>query len=152
MLAREYIDKVRSCASRLDALHRELRALEDARDQYQPWQAKGSALTGGVGGTCSDPTMTEALSRIDGLYEQIKTIRAKVDEAECIVGECLRMLDEMRRDLGDRHADVIELYCIDCAGTWTEVALEMGVSRAHMYRLRDAALVWVGAHMVQYAI
>lgn len=143
MTAREWLETVRECASQLDGLHRELQALKDARRDCLPWQCKGSSMHGSMGGTHSDPTATEAQARIDGLDEQIATLTAKVEECESVVGGCLRTLDVMRRCLGKTCADVVELYYVDCADTWSEVAAELGLHRNTVRICRDAALDWL---------
>lgn len=150
MTARDFFETVRACAGRLDGMHRELRGLTQARDECLPWQAKGSALFASMGGSHSDPTATEAQSRITGLDGQIATLSAQVDECERIVGEGLRALDAMRRALGERHADAMELYYVDGAGTWSEVAWEMGVSRRTVCRLRDEAFLWFTCKCPRY--
>lgn len=96
-----------------------------------------------MGGTHSDPTAREAQERMGSLDERIGRVRARCDECERVVGECLRVLSDMRRELGARHADVLELYYVDCAATWSEVAWEMGVSRSTVARLRDEAYAWI---------
>jgi hypothetical protein len=143
---------VRDCAGLLDGLHQELRALIDARDACLPWQTKGSPMYGSMGGSTSDPTATQAISRMDGLSEQIERLTVAANERERIVGDCLRMLDEMRHDLGERYAVVLELYYVDCAATWSEVACEMGMSRVHLYRIRDVAWSWADAYIVRHGI
>ncbi len=152
MTARDWLDMVRECAGRLDGLHQELKALIDARDACLPWQTKGSPMYGSMGGSTSNPTMAEALSRMDGLDEQIDRLTVATNECERCVGDCLRMLDEMRHDLGERHADAFELYYVDCADTWSEVALEMGMSRTHLCRIRDTAWSWANAYIVRHGI
>ena len=152
MTVLEWLDRVRDCAGRLDGLHQELLALIDARDACLPWQTKGSPMYGSMGGSTSNPTMAEALSRMDGLDEQIDRLTVAANECERAVGDCLRMLDEMRRDLGERHADALELYYVDCADTWSEVALEMGRHRDTVRAWRDEAIAWIDAHSARYLL
>ena len=148
MGAREWLELVRECAARIEPLHRELSALEDARRDCLPWQCKGSAMYASMGGTHSDPTASEAQARIDGLDEQIGRVRAEYDECVGVVGECLRMLEAMRQELGERYAEVLELYYVDRADTWSEVAWEMGITYRHVQRLRDVAYEWIDARMM----
>ena len=148
MRAYEWLARVRLASSRIEGLCRELSVLEDARRDCLPWQTRGSATHGSMGGTHSDPTATEAQARIEGLDERIADVRAACDECERIVGDCLRMLDTMRCELGERHAEVLELYYVDRADTWSEVAWEMGISRMHVWRLRDVAYSWMGRRLL----
>lgn len=150
--ARDWLEMVRDCAGELDGMHQELLALIDARDACLPWRTKGSPMYGSMGGSCSNPTQTEALSRIVALDDQIATLTTKVDESERVVGDCLAMLDAMWHELGERYAKALEIYYIDCADTWSEVALEMGMSRTHLCRIRDAAWSWADAYIVQHGI
>ena len=141
MTSREWLEHVRECAAHIEPLHRELSALEDARRDCLPWQCKGSALYASMGGTHSDPTASEAQARIDGLDEQIVRVRAEYDECVGVVGECLRMLETMRQELGECHAKTIEYYYINCADTWSEVAW-----------WRDEAFAWIAAHSARYGM
>jgi hypothetical protein len=152
MTARDWLEMVRDCAGELDGMHQELLALIDARDACLPWQTKGSPVYGSMGGSCSNPTQAEALGRISGLDDQIALLTAKVNESERTVGDCLMMLDAMRCELGERYADVLELYYIDCADTWTEVALEMGRHRDTVRMWRDEAIAWIDANSARYGI
>lgn len=149
---RWWLESVRRAAAEIEPLRREVDALSCARDECLPWQCKGSTLYASMGGTHSDPTASEAQARMDGLDEQIGRVRVRYDECVCVVGECLRMLDAMRRELGERYAVVLELYYVDCAATWSEVACEMGMSRVHLYRIRDAAWSWADAYIVRHGI
>ncbi len=152
MRACEWLARVRLASSRIEGLRRELSVLEDARRNCLPWQTRGSATYGSMGGTHSDPTASEAQARIEGLDERIADVRAACDECERIVGECLRMLDEMRHDLGERHADVIELYYVDRADTWSEVAWEMGRHRDTIRAWRNKAIEWIDVHSARYGM
>jgi hypothetical protein len=147
---RWWLESVRRAASEIEPLQRELVALEDAKRDCLPWQIKGSTLYASMGGTHSDPTASEAQARMDGLDEQIGRVRVRYNECERIVGNCLRMLDAMRRELGERYAVVLELYYVDRAPTWSDVAHEMGISRRAVCRLRDEAYEWVdrSAHVL----
>ena len=152
MTSREWLEHVRECAAHIEPLHRELSALEDARRDCLPWQCKGSALYASMGGTHSDPTASEAQARIDGLDEQIVRVRAEYDECVGVVGECLRMLETMRQELGECHAKTIEYYYINCADTWSEVAWEMGRHRDTVRAWREEAFAWIAAHSARYGM
>jgi hypothetical protein len=143
---------VRDCAGLLDRLHQELRALIDARDACLPWQTKGSPMYGSMGGSTSDPTATQAMGRIEDLEGRIATLTTKVDESERVVGDCLAMLDAMRHELGERYAKVLEIYYIDCASTWSEVAHEMGRHRDTIRAWRDEAIEWIAANSARYGM
>ena len=152
MTARDWLEHVRECASVIESLHRELSALEDARRDCLPWQTKGSTLYASMGGTHSDPTASEAQARMDGLDEQIGRVRVRYDECVRVVGECGEVLDAMRRELGERYADVLELYYVDCADTWSEVSWEMGRHRDTVRAWRDDAVAWIDANSARYGM
>ena len=148
MGAREWLEHVRECASVIDDLRRELSALEDAKRDCLPWQCKGSTLYASMGGTHSDPTASEAQARMDGLDEQIGRVRIRYDECVRVVGECGEVLMRMAASLGDECAEVLEIFYIDCAATWSEVAWEMGMPYSTVIRRRDSAIAWLDEHLV----
>ena len=152
MTAREWLELVRQAASEIEPLQRELTALEDARRDCLPWQTKSSMPYASMGGTHSDPTASEAQARIGGLDSQIMRIRSAYDECTSVVGECLAILGTMRRELDERYADVLELYYIDCADTWSDVANELGRHRDTIRAWRDEAIEWIDANSARYGM
>lgn len=138
---RDRLERVRSCSMALDSLHSELEALRYAEREVVPWTPCGSG-SGPSTRTHSDPTATVAASRA-GLADRIERLVACIEEAERVVGEGLRLIDMVRGGLGAAHADVLEIYYIDGAATWSEVAEELGVSRMQVWRLRNNAYEWI---------
>jgi hypothetical protein len=124
----------------VEPLRRELAGLLSARDEVLGWRVSGG---GGSRPVHSDPTAAEAEGRIGELGALIRDAQARIDATEGIVGDALRVIERMRSRLGARHADAVELYYIDRAPTWSDVASEMGVSASTLYRLREQAYAWV---------
>jgi hypothetical protein len=145
---RWWLELVRRAAAEIEPLHREVDALEDARDECMPWQASGAC--GGGAGTHSDPTATQAMGRIEDLEGRIADARERLRECVILVGACGEVLERMRCEVDESHAEVLELYYVDRASTWSDVAHEMGVSRRAVCRLRDEAYEWVdrSAHVL----
>lgn len=139
-----WLEKVRRASSNIEPLVREIAALEDARDQMLPWRS-GSGGHGG-GAAHSDPTATEAERRMGDLDELIADRARRLDAMQGIVGDCGTMLGRMAECLGVIHAQAIELYYLDLADTWSEVAAEIGVSSRHLQRIRSDAYGWIEEH------
>lgn len=143
--ARAWLERVRVASSRIEPLVREIDGLKDARAEMLPWQTGKGGRGSGVGAH-SDPTATQAERRIEGLDELIADKQAKLDAQIRTVGECGEILDAMAAKLGERHAKALELYYIDGADTWSEVAGELGISYSWLCRLRNEAYPWIEAH------
>lgn len=140
--ARAWLETVRAAARRIEPLVREMSALADARDEMLPWQARGAG--GGSGaGAHSDPTAQEAERRMVELGRLIEERRQALAACQDHVGACLAVLGRMRVSLGERHATALELYYVDLAPTWSDVAGEMGCGISTIYRMRDKAYGWI---------
>lgn len=109
-------------------------------------------MTSSGHGAFSDPTATEAQARIEGLAGQIAATQAKIDDAERIVGEGLRLIAMVREAIGSQYASALELYYIDGAPTWSAVACEMGAHRNSVRLWRDIALAWIDANCALHRI
>lgn len=137
--AHAHLMRVRAASAALEPATRELRALIDARDEVTPWQHGGGGSTRALH---SDPTATSAQSRIDGLAPAIAEAEARIAALEATVADGLATIEGVRLALGSLCADVLELYYIDLADTWSEVARELGCPRSTACRARDRALAW----------
>jgi len=146
MTAREWLELVRAAAGEIEPLQRELSGLMAAHDQCVSWHTSH----GGGGpcvGTHSDPTASLAQARMSELDAMVTDVRSKLGERINLVGECGELLIRMERELGRKYRDVLEIYYIDLADTWSEVACEMGVTYRHVQRLRDVAYEWMDRHV-----
>jgi DNA invertase Pin-like site-specific DNA recombinase len=146
MTAREWLELVRLAASEIEPFQRELAGLMAAKRDCLPWQTKGSTLYASMGGTHSDPTASEAQARISELDAMVADVKSKLDERIRLVGECGELLMRLRREMGAVCKDVLEIYYIDRAGTWSEVAEELGISLRTVIRERDKAIEWMDVH------
>jgi hypothetical protein len=77
----------------------------------------------------------------------VADVRAKLDERINLVGECGELLVRMGQELGQRYRDVLEIYYIDRADTWSEVAWEMDVTYRYVQMLRNVAYEWMDRHV-----
>jgi len=146
----EWLEHVRHCAARVAVLAPEIQGLEYARNNILPWQVSGSG--GGSAGMHSDPTATQAHARIEGLEKMIAEKTDEFEHAGKVVGGCLRMLEDMSRELGGRYARVIELYYIDQAETWTDVAWEMGRHRDTILAWRKKSVAWIDKNSARFLL
>ena len=145
--ARAWLESVRRAVAGIEPAVRELSALEDARDETLPWKARGAAAGHGQG-THGDPTAEQAERRMSELGELIAKAQARLDGLQETVGVCLRMLDDMGRELGPNHVNVIELYYVNRAETWSEVAWELGLHRNTVRAIRDESYIWLESWLI----
>ena len=140
-----WLERVRSAAARIEPLVREIAALRDANAEMLPWQTR-SAGNGACVGAHSDPTASEAERRIQELGELIADRSRLLEAMQAVVGECGGVLADMAARLGPKHALALELYYVDLADTWSEVADEMGISYRWLCKLRNEAYSWIETH------
>jgi hypothetical protein len=146
MTAREWLELVRVAAGEIEPLQRELSGLIAAHDQCVSWHTSHGG-GGSCVGTHSDPTASLAQARMSELDAMVADVKSKLDERINLVGECGELLMRMERELGRKYREVIEIYYIDLADTWSEVACEMGITYRHVQRLRDVAYEWMDRHV-----
>ena len=143
--ARAWLESVRAASARIEPITREIAALEAAREHVQPWSCSGSGSGGGALAH-SDPTAVEAERRMGELDALIGDARARLDEAADAAGECLAALGRMSAALTPAHSGALELYYVDRAPTWSDVAREMDIGRTRLWQLRDEAYPWIEAN------
>ena len=146
MDAAEYFNGIRLSAARIAEVARTLSALEQCHEQYQSWKTKGAGGGHGVG-TTSDPTAVMAEAHI-GLPDLIAGTRREYEALTDELAGCGDVLEAVAREVSPIAAEALELWSIDRAGTWTEVAEEMRMSRREVCRARDLAFCWCNHHIV----
>ena len=139
---RAWLESVRRASAEIEPLTREIRALEDARAEMLGWRTKTSGAGHGAGAH-SDPTATAAEQRMCELDDLILAKRGEWERRVALVGACGEVLEYMGQSVGEKRRDALELYYVDCADTWSDVAREMGVSIKTLYRLRIEAYAWI---------
>ena len=142
---RAWLESVRRASAGIEPLVREIRALEDARDEMLGWRTKASGSGHGAGAH-SDPTAKAAEQRMCELDGLIEDKQAEWQRKMVEVGACGEVLEAMAVSIGEKHALAIELYYIDCADTWSEVACEMDVTYRRVCQLRTEAYAWIDAN------
>lgn len=135
------MEMVRRACARIDGCVRECVALEAAQRDVTPWQPRSHG--GGGRGAFGDPTASLAEARIEGLAKELAAKSAERRELEDVIGKGLAAIESVRRNIGARAADVLDLYYVDLMPTWSEVAEELGISRSTVQRDRDRALDWI---------
>jgi len=143
MTAAEFWGFVRSSAAAIEGAHRELVALIDADAECVTWYVSGGGAS--VRSGLSDPTADMAMRRQADLTRQIADKRAQLDELESVVGHALALLPAIVANVSERAALAMELYYIDLADTWSEVAAELCVSRETVRADCRAVLDWMDA-------
>lgn len=142
----EWLESVRKASAAVHPLMDELHALHEARDQCVTWRTTGGVPCGGSG-THSDPTVSMATARMGELDEMIDRVAGRLNLCLDVVGECGAILAEMGEELGRNYRDVLEVYYIDCASTWTEVSEELGISRQWVLHMRKVAYMWLSSRV-----
>ena len=137
-----FLSDVRQASGRIGPALRELDALMHAQESAERWRTRSQQLTGGRG-AFGNPTASAALGNITELPERIAMVRGSLNEDIDTVGQGLALVAMVRRSLGGRPALAIELYYIDRAQTWAEVAREMHASDRTVHRWRDKALDYI---------
>lgn len=143
--ARAWLESVRYAALRIEPLVREIAAMQDAYEQMLPWQSQGAGS--GSARTHSDPTASQALARSEGFEINVERKQARLDVLTQTVGDCGRVLMRLADALTDEHSLALELYYVDCAATWSDVAEELGRSRKWLWQLRDEAYGWIESNV-----
>lgn len=146
MDASEYFNHIRQSSARIADVARTLSALEQCEGDMSTWRTRGSGGGHGVG-TTSDPTASMACDRM-GLPDHIADTRREYEALADEIAGCGDVLETVGREVSADSADALELWALDLAGTWSEVADEMGVSRREACRLRDQAFAWLNRHMI----
>lgn len=144
--ARAWLDRVRRASAAIEGAVRELAALKDARNDMLSWRTAGAGSGSGPN-THSDPTAAAAEARMSELDVLIADASHRLDVLQDVTGECGEVLGRMAVSLGVEHARALELYYIDLAPTWSDVAWEMGVSRQWLSKMRARAYEWIEANV-----
>ena len=142
---RAWLESIRRASAEMEPLVREIRALEDARAEMLGWRTKASGSGHGAGAH-SDPTATAAEQRMCELDDLILAKRGELERKVAEVGACGEVLEHMGEAIGEKHRDALELYYVDCADTWSDVANEMGVSRTRLWQMRIESYAWIDAN------
>ena len=142
---RAWLDSVRRAAAGIEPLVREIRALEDARDEMLGWRTKASGSGHGAGAH-SDPTAATAEQRMCELDDLIEGKRGEWERKVAYVGTCGEVLERMGEAIGEKHAFALELYYVDGADTWSDVACEMRISRTRLWQMRIESYAWIDTH------
>lgn len=140
---RAWLDRVRRAAEAIEPLVREMRAMRDAYDQTLSWHTSGGSTTRQ---THSDPTASQAMARAQSYDEQMADMGRRLDALTDVVGDGGKVIGAMGDALGEDHSLALELYYIDCADTWSDVADEMGCSRTRVWQMRCESYAWIDAH------
>lgn len=143
----EYMSRARLAAQRIEPLTRELAALDDQLAAAQVWKTKADSVGHGKG-TTSDPTAQTAEELLERLPRQMADVQADLTECKRIVGDCLAVLNDIGESVGRDAALALEIYWIDGAETWSEVAEELGTSLMLTCRMRDQAYRWMSHHNI----
>ena len=127
--ARAFFAAVRRAVGELETVERVMAG------EIEPRHGGGGG--GGHSGV-SNPTESTVIREVTA-QERVAERRPELEDR---IGAGLAAVYAVRRGLGDRYADVLDRYYIDCV-TWADVASEMRVSRDTAQRARDVACDWL---------
>jgi hypothetical protein len=144
--AAAYFNGIRITSARIEEVSRTLSALRQCECDYQSWKTKGAG-GGHGGGTTSDPTARMAEAHI-GLPDLIASTQREYEALADEIADCGHVLEVISREVSPTAATALELWAIDRAGTWSEVAEEMQTSRRAVCRARDLAYAWANRYIV----
>ena len=125
MTAREFFQDVAKAV----AEHREA----ELALLYGPPRRPGAPGGGGV----SSPVEARVESN-----EKAREVMAATEE---VIGRGLRRIEELRAVFGESRAEAVELHYIDLV-PWDDVAAEMGVGRATVFRWCDLMFDWIDSY------
>lgn len=114
------------------------RALSEAvrahRDAELVAQYGRPRVAGGGGGSApGDPTARAAAETLEA--------QADMARAQEVIGDGLRVIEGIRRTLGEDFGDVLDARYVDLE-PWDLIAMEQGVTRQTCRTWHDAALDW----------
>lgn len=139
VLARERFEKTRAAIRRLDDVH--LAIMLEGED-WKPQQLHVHAP-----GT-SDPTASRAIYRADNLADIMQALHAEERELTDYIGVTLRLLENVRKGLGDKYANVLEARYID-GWQWDRITDEYDIKRPYGHYLIDVACDWIDSIGIQ---
>ena len=113
------------------ALSEAVRAHRDAELVAQ--YGRPRVMSGGGGSTPGDPTARAAAETLEA--------QADMARAQEVIGDGLRVIEGIRRTLGEDFGDVLDARYVDLQ-PWDLIAMEQGVTRQTARAWHDAALDW----------
>lgn len=137
---RVWLEEVRSAAGAIDRLRREVAALEQAQSEVVPWSTGGGSSSKTAH---ADPTAGAAIARTVALKSSLEDARAALARAEATILAFWSAMGALRSALGEEHAEVLKLYYLNRAPTWSAVAREIGVPASTVRYRRDRAMEWL---------
>lgn len=139
MLARERFENTRAAIRRLDDVH--LAIMLEGED-WKPQQLHVHAP-----GT-SDPTAARAIYRADNLPDIMQALHAEEHELTDYIGVTLRLLENVRKGLGDKYANILDWLYIDGA-SWDYIRDTYNVKRSTGSEWRAIAFDWIDSIGIQ---
>lgn len=92
--------------------------------------------------TTPDPTANAAIRNVDELEGKLKSLRIEESDLIDTIGEAIVIIEGVRKGLGNKYADILEWFYIDCL-TWEDIRRLYDVPKSTGYRDRCIALDWI---------
>ena len=89
-----------------------------------------------------DPTANAAIRHVDELEGKLKALREEESELIDMIGEAIVVIEAVREGLGNKYADILEWFYIDCL-TWEDIRRAHDVPKTTGYRDRCIAFDWI---------
>ena len=128
MTAEDFFEWARQCAIDKDRAETRRRHLYDRRSS-SPTTVSSSA---------SDP-----MGFVDAAIDREAELVAEIMRCEDVRAKAANVIAAVERAMPGPAGAILELYYMDLAGTWDEIAMELHVSIANLYRIRRQAMEWV---------
>ena len=129
---RERLNQTKKDVKRLNDIH--LQIMFECDDWKPPFVKTKSDK--------SDPTANRAVYNVDELESKLNSLRAEESELLEHIGFTLRIIDGVRKGLGVKYAEIIEMRYIDLL-SWRYIRKTIGVPKSSGYDMISIACDWV---------
>lgn len=130
-------DRFKSARRAVVRLHQVQLAIMNRCEDWRPPSANSRTKS-----VKPDPTAAAAIYNVDTLEGKLGVLRAEEEELKEEIGEALVLVEAVRKGLGEKYADVLELRYIDCT-TWADVKERTGMARRTARDCIDVACDWI---------
>lgn len=80
---------------------------------------------------------------VDAAIDKEAELVAEIMRCDDVRAKAASVIVAVGRAVPGPAAAILDLYYMDLAGTWDEIAMELHISIANLYRIRRQAMEWV---------
>lgn len=128
MTAEDFFEWARQCAIDKDRAETRRRHLYDRR----------SSSPTAISSPGYDP-----MGYVDAAIDKEGELVAEIMRCEEVRAKASSVISAVELAVPGPAGAILELYYMDLAGTWDEIAIELHISIANLYRIRRQAMEWV---------